>query len=60
MKLKHIALYKNILDDFNVMDCGIKVKVTITLAKFNNLLFQITSRWLYIADCDKSYSKRYQ
>ena len=31
--------------------------VTITLAKFNHLIFQITSRWLLVADSDESDSK---
>ena len=38
MKLKHIVEYENILDDFNVGYCVIKVKVTITLTKFNQLI----------------------
>ena len=47
-KLKHVVVYVNILDKFNVGHCGIKVKVTI-----------ITSRWLFIADTGKSYRVRY-
>ena len=60
MKSKHAAVYENILDEFNVGHCGIKVNVTIALAKFNNLIFQISSRWLFIADSAKSFSKRHQ
>ena len=45
IKIKNVA-YKNIINDFNVMHCEIKVKVFITLAKFNHhLICQITSRW---------------
>ena len=49
--LKHtlVGLYKNVFDEFNVGHCGIKVKVTKVLAKFSHLIFQITSRGLYIA-----------
>ena len=50
MKLKHIIVYENVLNKFNVGNCGIKAKVTKALAKFNHLIFHTTSRWLYIAD----------
>ena len=53
-KLKHIVEYENILDEFNVGHFGIKVKESIALYHLN---IQITSRWLFIADSDKSYSK---
>ena len=33
MKLIHVVVYENILDDFNVGHIGIKVKVTIALVK---------------------------
>ena len=33
IKLKILVVNENILDDFNVAHCGIKVKVTIGLAK---------------------------
>ena len=55
MKLKHVVVYENILDEFKVGQCEIKVKVTIALAMFNHLIFQIISRWLFIADSGKSY-----
>ena len=69
LKLKHVVVYEYILNEFsvmycgikvkvtNVMHCGIKVKVTIALAKFNHLLFQITSRWLFIAESEKVIAK---
>ena len=44
MKLKHVVVHEYILNEFNVMHCGIKVKVIKALAKFNQLTFQITSR----------------
>ena len=59
-ELKHVVVYENILDEFNVRHCGIKVKVTIALVKLNHLTFQITSRWLFIADNDEIYCKRHQ
>ena len=43
-----------------VCACGIKVKVTLELAKFNHLIFQITRSWLFIAESGKSYNKRHQ
>ena len=42
-ELKHVVVYENILDEFDVRHCGIKVKVTIALVKLNHLIFQITS-----------------
>ena len=48
VKLKYAAVCENVLKEFNVAHCGIKVKITKVLAKFNHLIFQITSR-----DCDK-------
>ena len=56
MKLKHVV-YENILDEFDAGQCGMKIKVTMALAKFNHLIFQITSRCLIIADSSKRYSK---
>ena len=53
MKLKHVVVYENILDGLNVEHCGVKVKVTIALAAFNHLSFQIKSRWLVIAESRK-------
>ena len=48
------------MDEFNVGRCGIKIKVIMALAKFTNLIFQITSRWLlHIADCTKSCSNAF-
>ena len=38
----------------------IKVKVIIVLEKLSHLVFQITSRWLFIADGGKSYCKAHQ
>ena len=35
MKLKHVVIHNNIMHEFNVLHCGIKVTVTIALAKFN-------------------------
>ena len=44
----------------SVVHCENKVKVTITLAKFIYVIFQITNTWHYIAECySKSCSKRY-
>ena len=60
MKLKYVVVDENILDDFNVGHCGSKVKVTVALEQFNNLIFQITSRWLFIPESGKRYSKRHQ
>ena len=39
MKLKDVVEYENILDDFNVGYCVIKVKDIIALAKFIQLVF---------------------
>ena len=36
MKLKYVVVYENILDEFRVMHCVIKVKVTRALAKLNH------------------------
>ena len=52
MKLKHFVVYENILHE-NVGQCGIKVKVTVAFAKFNHLILQITSRWLFVAESGK-------
>ena len=49
MKLKHVVLYDNILDRFSFR---------LALAKFNHLIFQITTRWLFIADIDYSENKK--
>ena len=38
--------YENIMHELNLGHCGIQVKVTLSLAMFNDLLFQITRRWL--------------
>ena len=58
MKVKHavVGLYENRL----YWTIGIKVKVILALAMFNHLIFQITSRCLFIAGSGKCYSKRYQ
>ena len=48
IKFKHVAVYESILDEFSVGHYGIKVKVSLTHVKFNHLIFQITSRWLFI------------
>ena len=60
MKIKTYFSTKNILDEFNVGHCGIKIKVTIALEKFNHLIFQISSRWLFIADSCRRHSKRHK
>ena len=54
MQLKHVVdlVYENIMHEFHVGQCGIKVKVTIALAKCNHLPFQITGRWLFLLDSD--------
>ena len=49
IKLQDTLVYENVLG-VNVGHFGIKVKVTIALAKFNHLIFQIASRWHYIPD----------
>ena len=43
MKLKHVVVYENIMHEFNVGHCEIKVKVNIAIKDFNHLLFQIKS-----------------
>ena len=43
MKLKHVVVYDNIMHEFNVGHCEIKVKVNIAIKDFNHLLFQIKS-----------------
>ena len=56
MVLKYAVVYENVLHEFNFGHSGIKRKVNnIAHAKFNNLIFQITNRWLFIADSDRSY-----
>ena len=69
VEIKTCLVYEYILNEFsvmycgikvkvtNVMHCGIKVKVTIALAKFNHLPFQITSRCLFIAESEKVIAK---
>ena len=57
VELKHVVVHKHILNEFNVTHCGIKIKVIIALAKFNHLTFQITSRWLFIAESEKVIAK---
>ena len=47
------------MDEFNVGHCGIKIKVIMAPANFTHLIFQITSRWLHIVDCAKSYSNAF-
>ena len=34
IKLKNVAVYENVLEEFYVGHCGIKVKVAIALEKF--------------------------
>ena len=51
---------QKILNEFNVGHCGIKVKVTVALAKFIHLIFQITSRWIFNTVTGKRFSKRYK
>ena len=60
IKLKHVSVYKNIFDEFSVVHFGMKVKVTVSLAKFDHLIFHYISRWLFNADSEISYSKRHQ
>ena len=47
---KIIKTFCSILDEFNVRYCGIKDKVTMALVRFNQLICEINTRWLYIAD----------
>ena len=35
MKLEYIVVYKRSSDEFDIEHCGIKVKVTVDLQKFN-------------------------
>ena len=45
--------YENILKEFSVEHCEINVKATVALAKFNHLIFQMTSIYLFIANSGK-------
>ena len=58
IELQHVE-HENILEEFSVGHCRIMVKVTIALAKFSHLIFQISRRWFFIADTGKSFSKRH-
>ena len=40
------------MHEFNFRHCGIKVKVSVALAKFNHFIFKITRRWLFIGESD--------
>ena len=63
--------YENILKEFSVELCGINVKATVALAKFNDLIFEMTSKYLFIANsgnvtadtnniCTVSYAEVFQ
>ena len=38
IKSKHVVVYENILHNFSVGHCGIKVKVTVALAKLGIII----------------------
>ena len=50
MKLKHAVGYENILDEFSVGHCGIKVKVTIHYTLLPKYIAKIFNKPIYIVD----------